>query len=182
MRKVINMIAANDILPNRLRLRLYQLVGLTTGEHITIYSGCFFTHPDLSTVKFGSDVLINHNTFFDNGAVIEIGDKCNIAMSVQFITATHNLGSSAQRAGYGCIRKPIRIESGCWICAGARILPGVTIGSGCWIWSGAEVTKDCEPNGACAGVPAKRIRDLPEDETIYSKSKLCSDPKAYIVD
>jgi len=162
MLKLINAITASDVLPNRLRLRLYKLSGLVTGKNITIYSGCFFTHSYLDTVKIGNDVLINHSAFFDNGATIEIGDRCNIAMNVQFITATHNLGSSQQRAGYECIRKPIRIESGCWICAGARILPGVTIGSGCWIWSGAEVTKDCDPNGVYAGVPAKRIRDLPE--------------------
>lgn len=113
MLKLINAIAASDVLPNRLRLRLYKLSGLEMGKHITIYSHCFFTHANLSTVKLGNDILINHNTFFDNGTIIEIGDKCNIAMNVQFITATQNLGSSEQRAGYGCIRKPIKVESGC---------------------------------------------------------------------
>ncbi|MBD2072638.1 acyltransferase [Phormidium sp. FACHB-592] len=134
---------------------------LTMGKNITVYSHCFFTHPNLSTVKIGNNVLINHYAFFDNGAAIEIGDRCNIAMSVQFITATHSLGSSEKRAGK-LNRKPIRIESGCWICAGVRVLPGVTIGSGCWILSGAEVTKDCESNGVYAGIPAKRIKDLSE--------------------
>jgi maltose O-acetyltransferase len=52
------------------------------------------------------------------------------------------------------------IEDGCWIGAGATILPGVTVRAGCIVASGAIVTKDCEPNGLYAGNPARRIREL----------------------
>jgi maltose O-acetyltransferase len=39
-------------------------------------------------------------------------------------------------------------------------MPGVTIGDGCTIASGAVVTRDCEPDGMYAGVPARRVKDL----------------------
>jgi len=80
-------------------------------------------------------------------------------MEVLLCTSTHEIGSESQRAGT-TIQLPIIIEDGCWVGARANILPGVKIGKGCIIAAGSVVTKDCEPNGLYAGVPAKRIRDL----------------------
>lgn len=55
---------------------------------------------------------------------------------------------------------PTLIKDGCWVGANVTIIPGVTIGEGCIIAAGAVVTKNCEPDGLYAGVPAKRIKDL----------------------
>lgn len=52
------------------------------------------------------------------------------------------------------------VGDGCWIGANATILPGVTVAPGCVIAAGAVVTKDTEPDGLYAGVPARRVRDL----------------------
>lgn len=70
----------------------------------------------------------------------------------------HVAGISCQLAGSP---QPITVGDGCWIGARAVILPGVTIGDGCVIAAGAVVSKDCAPNGMYAGVPARRIRELP---------------------
>lgn len=48
----------------------------------------------------------------------------------------------------------------CWIGAGVRILPGVTIGRGCSIAAGAVVAKDVDDYSLVGGVPAKLIRKL----------------------
>ena len=56
---------------------------------------------------------------------------------------------------------PLVVSSGCWIGARAVLLPGLTIGEGCVVGAGAVVTKDCLPIGLYAGIPARRIRDLP---------------------
>ena len=45
-----------------------------------------------------------------------------------------------------------------WIGNDVRIFPGVTIGDGAVVGTGAVVTKDLEPYGIYAGVPAKLIR------------------------
>ena len=47
-----------------------------------------------------------------------------------------------------------------WICAGAMILPGVTIGAGSIIGAGSVVTKDIPPNCLAVGNPCKVIRRL----------------------
>jgi maltose O-acetyltransferase len=47
-----------------------------------------------------------------------------------------------------------------WMGARVTVLPGVTVGDGCVIAAGAVVTKDCEPGGVYAGLPARRIRSV----------------------
>nr|WP_243895920.1 acyltransferase [Paenibacillus sp. F411] len=80
-----------------------------------------------------------------------------------FCTDTHEIGTSDERGGERKLL-PIKVDDGCWIGARVTILPGVTVGQGCIIAAGAVVTKDCEPNGLYAGVPARRIKDLSESD------------------
>jgi acetyltransferase-like isoleucine patch superfamily enzyme len=45
-------------------------------------------------------------------------------------------------------------------------MPGVTIGDGCVIAAGAVVNRDVEENCLVAGVPAKVIRKIDQDELL----------------
>ena len=51
----------------------------------------------------------------------------------------------------------IFIEDNVWIGINAIILKGVRVGEGAVIAAGAIVTKDCEPYGVYAGIPAKKV-------------------------
>ncbi len=59
-----------------------------------------------------------------------------------------------------------------WIGNDVRILSGVTVGDGAVIGCGSVVTKDLEPYGIYAGVPAKLIRKRFDDKTIEALLKL----------
>ena len=59
------------------------------------------------------------------------------------------------------IKSSIHIGKGCWIGANALIRPGVDIAAGRVIAAGAVVVKNCDANGLYAGVPARRVKDLP---------------------
>jgi maltose O-acetyltransferase len=59
------------------------------------------------------------------------------------VTSSHELGPGSRRAG-ALEGKAIAVGYGCWIGAGAIILPGVTVGPGCIVASGAVVTRACD--------------------------------------
>lgn len=155
---LINEIASSQVFTDEQRTEIYRKMGLKTQSFIA--HRCYFSFPQLGNVIIGKDTQINYAVEFDNGAEIRIGDRCDIAMHVKFITATHNIGPSHKRAGWGCIRKPIVVGDGCWIGAGAMILPGVTIAAGSVIGAGSIVAADCEGDAVYVGVAARKIKDL----------------------
>ena len=59
------------------------------------------------------------------------------------------------------ISKPITVGDDVWIGGNCVITGGVTIGSNVVVAAGAVVTKDVPSNCVVAGVPARKIKDLP---------------------
>jgi acetyltransferase-like isoleucine patch superfamily enzyme len=109
----------------------------------------------------GVGTFINREVFLD-GVGVSLGRNVYLAPRAMIVTAAHPIGGPELRAAPGAAQA-VRIEDGSWIGAGAIILPGVTIGTGCVIAAGAVVNKNCEPNGLYAGVPARRVKDLPTE-------------------
>ena len=97
---------------------------------------------------------------FEEYAPIVIGDGVEFGPEVALLTASHEIGGPGHRAGTPYV-SPVRIGDGCWLGARVTVLPGVTIGRGCLVAAGAVVASDCAPDGLYAGVPARRVRDLP---------------------
>ncbi|RME57147.1 transferase [Candidatus Parcubacteria bacterium] len=112
-------------------------------------------------VSIGEDTWIGPRCRFYThpNAEIVIGDNCDIAPEVAFVTGTHEIGSEMRRAGRGyCL--PIEVGDGCWIGARTTILGGVHIGKGSVIAAGSVVVGDIPPNALAAGVPARVKRRL----------------------
>ena len=108
-----------------------------------------------------------------------IGSFCSISWNVSIGGADHDFHrisshSFLYAASYGFIEEPLydRFQNPCtvgndvWIGAGAHILRNVSIGDGAVIAAGAVVTKDVEPYSIVAGVPAKKIGQRCDDNTI----------------
>ncbi|NTV62282.1 MAG: hypothetical protein HGA65_01930, partial [Oscillochloris sp.] len=81
---------------------------------------------------------------------------------VVIASGDHEIGPHAHRGGR-LIPRPVVIEDGVWIGAGALILPGVTIGAGAIVGAGALVTKSVAPDTVVGGVPARVIRTLADN-------------------
>jgi acetyltransferase-like isoleucine patch superfamily enzyme len=113
-------------------------------------------------VTIGEGSFLNRDVFVD-GVGVRLGRNVYVGPRAMIVTAKHSIGGRALRAAPGAPEE-VQVGDGCWIGAGAIILPGVTVGAGCVIAAGAVVTRDCEPDGLYAGVPARRLRDLPVDE------------------
>lgn len=112
---------------------------ITVGNHVFFNSGCNF--QDQGGITIDDGVLIGHNV------VLATLNHCMI---------------SEQRANLE--PAPIHIGKNVWIGANAMVLPGVTIGDGAVIAAGAIVTKDVPANTIVGGIPAKKIKDIPQNE------------------
>lgn len=156
----LTLACAGPLIPLKRRALLYRLRGASIGsgtlieDHVTICAG---------RVAVGHDCYLNEGCIIDPGeSEISLGNDVGLGVGVILTAVSHNVGPSTRRAvGSKCA--PITIGNGAWIGAGVIVLPGVTIGAGCIIGAGAVVTKDTEPDSVYAGVPARKMRNLPAD-------------------
>ena len=152
----VNEFAASPLVRPRERSAIYRHAGLDVATE-WIMPKCYF-HTSMITI--GAGAKINHGCHIENVAPVEIGERAGMGVHTTILTSDHEIAGPEQRDGTW-LRKPVKIGAGSWVGARSMVLPGVTVGNGCLVAAGAVVTKDCEPNGLYAGVPARRIRDLP---------------------
>lgn len=119
-------------------------------------------------VDYGRYISIGPRTFANFGftvldiAPVRIGADCQIGPNVQLLTATHPLQPGPRRDRWEG-SAPITLQDNVWLGGGVIVGPGVTIGEDSVIGAGAVVVQDIPAGVVAAGVPAKVIRDLPED-------------------
>jgi acetyltransferase-like isoleucine patch superfamily enzyme len=99
---------------------------------------------------------------------LTIGDYTQIAPNVIIVTANHDIYDSRKH-----IEAPVNIGKYCWLGAGSKIMPGVTLGNFTIVAAGAVVTKSFV-DGYCilGGVPAKKIKDLEIEKCIPFQNKI----------
>ncbi|WP_293129523.1 gamma carbonic anhydrase family protein [Microcoleus sp. bin38.metabat.b11b12b14.051] len=98
-------------------------------------------------------IAIGKSTNIQDGAILH-GDPGKPTVLEDFVTVGHR---AVIHSAY--------IERGCLIGIGAIVLDGVRVGTGSIVGAGAVVTKDVPPHTLVTGVPAKRLRDLSEEES-----------------
>jgi len=60
--------------------------------------------------------------------------------------------------------KPLIIQKGCYFGDNSIIMGGIVIAKECIIGAGSFVNKTTEPKGVYVGTPARRMRDIKDDE------------------
>lgn len=108
----------------------------------------------------GKNVFINRNCFFVDLGGIFIEDGALIAPGVKLISVNHLEDPKHRR---DLVLKSVHIKERAWIGANAIILPGVTVGKGAIVGAGSVVTKDVPDNIIVAGNPARKIRDVKQE-------------------
>lgn len=138
---------------------LSRLTGTTVDKSVRIFLP-FHTAFGKFT-RFGRNVFVNFNcTFLDRGG-ITIEDDVFIGPNVNLITENH---PEEPRLRHNVYARPILIRRNAWIGAGAIVLPGVTVGENAIVAAGAVVTKDVPDNAIVAGVPARFIRNIKQQD------------------
>ncbi len=138
-----------------IRRLFFELTGQKAASGFTLWTP-FYTDFG-KNIRVGKNVFINHAcTFMDRGGIV-IGDGVFIGPKVCLITENHGSEPAQRRT---LTSKPIHIERGVWIGAGAIVLPGVTVGENAVVGAGSVVTHDVPANTVAAGNPAKVIRKI----------------------
>lgn len=144
---------------DEIRALFSELIGKQVEESFLLIPPFYTAGGD--EIRVGRNVFINQNcTFYDLGG-LDIADNTMIGPNVSIITTGHPLEPSLRRRA--TIGKPIAIEQGVWIAAGATILGGVTIGENSVVAAGSVVTKDVPPNTLVGGNPARVLRLIGDD-------------------
>lgn len=107
------------------------------------------SHQLLAGCVVNAGVTLDDNVLINSGAVIE--HDCRIG-------SHSHIATGATLCGDCVIGESVHVG------AGATVLQGVKIGFGAVIAAGAVVTADVEPLTLMAGVPARRLRPIDEQE------------------
>lgn len=143
--------------------------GTSLLEPIRFHYGCH--------TSIGHDCFMNFNFTVQDDARVTIGSHCCFGPNVTLVTPLHPMLPEERRGivckdgeeRFLCYAKPIVIGDDCWFGANVVVCPGVTIGNGCVIGAGSVVTKDIPDRTFAAGVPAKVIREITEEDSIRLK-------------
>lgn len=159
--------------------------------HVILYRG----------TKLGGEVMIGdlasireQNVIGDKtiiGRLVSIEPRTVIGQRVRTSTGTHLTGdmiieddvfmgnristtnSNEMGRGVAGRYKGPHIKRGARIGSNATLLPGVVIGEEAMVAAGAVVTRDVPARKVVMGVPARVVRDVPEDELLSSRGNAC---------
>ena len=90
-----------------------------------------------------------------NPSRLTIGSHCIVSQDAYICGATHAYNDPA----FPLVHFPMRLGAYAWICARATVCPGVNVGDGAVLALGAVATRDLEPFGIYAGVPARKVKE-----------------------
>ena len=171
---------------NSVRVFLLRWCGVEIGQNVTIHRNAVFSGCG-GIVSIGDNALIGPDTRLicseggmirihdgvqiqascllsaKNGSLVELHSDVNVAHFVSLQASSHHINTSSTSRSIAGVGKydNIIIEKGCWICAGAIIVTGVTIGEFSVVAAGAVVLKSCPARSLLAGNPAAIKKTYP---------------------
>jgi len=110
-------------------------------------------------VRIGERVRLQTNAYITAWSVVE--DDVFVAPGV----VTANDPTAGRRTRGEELRGPT-LRRACRIGAGAVLLPGIEVGEEAFVAAGAVVTTDVPARAVVMGVPARVVREVPEDDLL----------------
>jgi acetyltransferase-like isoleucine patch superfamily enzyme len=88
----------------------------------------------------------------------------NVFIAPCVVTTNDNFMGRTERRH--ALRKGPTIRRGARVGGGAVLLPGIEVGEEAFVGAGAVVLDDVPPRALVVGNPARRIRDVPDEELL----------------
>ena len=114
-------------------------------------------------VSIGSHAYVGMDTWLDDQFPELIVIEDEVVISFRVTVVVHDDARRMDRVEPGQLQgtvAPVVFKRGCYLGAGALVLPGVTVGEHAVVAAGAVVTKDVPARTIVAGVPARVVRKL----------------------
>ena len=93
--------------------------------------------------------------WLDNIDQLTLGNNVVISQGAMIIQGSHNY----KKIDYPTLHRPVTLEDGSWVGAGAIVMLGVTLRSHAVLSAGSVATKDLEPYTIYQGNPAQPVRE-----------------------
>ena len=135
------------------RALLLRLFGAKMGRKCHFYPGAKIWAPwnltcaDLVAVGDGAEIY--------NPAPLRLGSHAIVSQGAYVCGATHDFVDPA----FPLLAFSMDIGAYAWICARALVSPGVNVCEGAVLGLGSVATRDLEPWGVYAGVPAVKVKE-----------------------
>jgi serine acetyltransferase len=132
---------------------------LRFGDHCTIQSGAYlYGSRQGNPVTFGKHVVVSANCMILGEGGLEVGDFTHlgplVTITSQFGDSHTEMTNASPKVKY----LPIRIGRGCWIGAGAVIMPGTVLGDSCLVAPNSVVFGVWKENIKLMGNPARKVK------------------------
>ena len=144
----------NPCFPFRsLKPMLLRLFGAKVGRGVVIHPGVNIKFP--WKLSIGDHCWIGQRAWLDNLDRLTIGDHVVISQGAMIIQGSHDY----KKVDYPTYTRPVVLENGSWVGAGAIVTLGVTMKSHSVLAAGSMASKDLEPYTIYQGNPAQPVRE-----------------------
>jgi UDP-2-acetamido-3-amino-2,3-dideoxy-glucuronate N-acetyltransferase len=159
--------------------------GARIGAHAVVFAGAQIAAGAIvgdqayvrERARIGADSVVGRAATVDNDVVL--GERVRLQSNV-YITAFSEIGDDVfvgpcamttnddtmARRSPDNPMEGARLRRACRVGGGAVILPGVEVGEEAFVAAGAVVTRDVPSHKVVWGVPARIVRDVPENDLL----------------
>lgn len=156
-------------------IKIYDLAKICNPQWAEIDDGCMiFDYAFLDArggLKIGKCSIFAWHCLIEGGGHIQIGDRVLIGPGAKLLGSPYNyhgvyVSQALPEEAFSINLGNITIGNDAYICAGAVVLPGVTIGEGAVVGANSVVDRDLKPWTIYHGNPVKKVgeRERPTEE------------------
>lgn len=156
-------------------IKIYDLAKICNPQWAEIDDGCMiFDYAFLDArggLKIGKCSIFAWHCLIEGGGHIQIGDRVLIGPGAKLLGFPYNyhgvyVSQALPEEAFSINLGNITIGNDAYICAGAVVLPGVTIGEGAVVGANSVVDRDLKPWTIYHGNPVKKVgeRERPTEE------------------